>query len=296
LVAEARRIVFMPGKPTVRQSYSEAAYQTAVAALERAAQPQVDQLRLYDQLARWHQEQRQTVEAIADLERVVAMDPSHGDARTRLIALRQPTRAGFGARVAVYGNGAAGKRVALTFDDGPNPLFTARILELLAQYGAKGTFFVVGSEASAYPDLVRRITTSGNELANHTYSHANLAQQTPAIMQQEVLRNKVLLRSLGGQLSDLVRPPGGNYGPAVREAMNQIGFRPVLWTCNASNFNPPTTAQLVQTVLDHIHPGGIVLLHNGKDRTLELLPGLLAGLKARGYRMVTVSELIGNGH
>jgi peptidoglycan/xylan/chitin deacetylase (PgdA/CDA1 family) len=133
-------------------------------------------------------------------------------------------------------------------------------------------------------------------VASHTYSHANLAQQKPAVMQQEVLRNKILLRSIGVQPSDLVRPPGGNYGPAVREAMNQIGFRPVLWTCNASNFDPPLTAELVQAVLSHVHPGGIVLLHNGKDRTLELLPGLLAGLKARGYRVVTVSELIGNGH
>ncbi|MFD0871138.1 polysaccharide deacetylase family protein [Paenibacillus residui] len=190
------------------------------------------------------------------------------------------------------------KVIALTFDDGPNAAQTPQILDLLKQYDAKATFFVVGKRMEKYPDLVRREANEGHELANHTYNHPYFKQSTPIEqIRQEILKNEQLITSLTRHKPRLFRPPGGFYSENIVEASKEAGYLTVLWSWHqdTKDWRSPGVDKIVRKVLDNARNGDIVLFHDhveNNPQTVEALKQILPELKQRGFRFVTVSELL----
>jgi peptidoglycan/xylan/chitin deacetylase (PgdA/CDA1 family) len=191
--------------------------------------------------------------------------------------------------------GPAGSReVALTFDDGPHPLFTPLVLEVLRRYGVPATFFCVGLNAHAYPELVAQTADAGHQVANHTWSHPYL----PDLRRDELLRqvdatNEALAKVTGGS-NTLVRPPYGARTPELLSWLAESGSTTVLWNVDANDWAAPGTDAVVDNVTSGVTGGSVVLMHDaGGDRsqTVEALPRIVEDLLARDYRLVTIDQL-----
>lgn len=189
------------------------------------------------------------------------------------------------------------KVVALTFDDGPHPRNTAKILDLLVKYNAKATFFVVGENVQKYPDLIRRTYKDGHELANHTFSHPYKTSITE--LQDEIQQTNELIYSISGFLPVLFRPVGGNYNEQMINAVADDGYKVVMWSWHqdTQDWKEPGVDKIVDKVLKGTQPGDVILFHDGVDnqeQTVKALEKILPELQKQGYRFVTVSELINN--
>jgi polysaccharide deacetylase family sporulation protein PdaB len=189
------------------------------------------------------------------------------------------------------------KIVALTFDDGPDPDNTALILDLLKQYNAKATFFAIGEKVSRNPELARREAEEGHELANHTYHHLFLNNRSFGKLEKEIVETERVIREATGQKPTLFRPPGGIYNDRLIALARQHGYVVVLWSWqqDTRDWSRPGVGKIVSRVLDHLENGNIILLHEyveGGSQTVEALKTILPELNKRGYRMVTVSELV----
>jgi peptidoglycan/xylan/chitin deacetylase (PgdA/CDA1 family) len=185
-----------------------------------------------------------------------------------------------------------GQRVALTFDDGPNIPQTDQLLKLLDKYGARATFLVVGRRAEQYPYLLREIAAHGHEIGSHSYSHRRMQGLSEEEVLLEVLRTEWIVRQAGPQPVRFFRPPGGHSTPQVRAALARLGYTPIFWTINGGSYKYLPPAEAARRIMERTTDGTIFLLHNGPDNTLELLPELLRELQARGFRCVTVSEIL----
>lgn len=186
----------------------------------------------------------------------------------------------------------ARRQVALTFDDGPNPLKTPTLLDALDKANAPATFFVVGSRAEAAPALLRRMAQRGDDVENHSYTHPNMDQAEPIIVEEEMLRTNVIIQALTGHMPHYFRPPGGNGGPSVLKLAREYGLTGAFWTEDALHYEDMAAPQsLVRYVVGHVHPGSIVLMHNGPDATISAVPQLVAALRAQGYQLVTLSQM-----
>ena len=196
--------------------------------------------------------------------------------------------------------------LALTFDDGPDPAFTPAVLDVLAHFGATATFFVVGRNALAHPGLVARAVAEGHVVANHTHDHRWLDRLDPAAVADEVDRGAADLAAVGVTGSGIFRPPRGLTSPAVAGLTRRRGLRSVFWSdCLEAHHGPMSHS--VAAVVDRAGPGSVVLAHDGgridgpnpqrldRSRTVESLPGLLAGLERRRLRTVTLPQLLRAG-
>jgi peptidoglycan/xylan/chitin deacetylase (PgdA/CDA1 family) len=184
------------------------------------------------------------------------------------------------------------KEVALTFDDGPSPILTPPLLDNLKKAGVPGTFFVVGMRAALVPDILHRMRDEGHEVENHTYTHPNLDQAIPTHIIEEYLRNGVVIRSLTGRWPKFLRPPGGNSNPQVMDIAHKCGMIGGFWTLDALHAEDSgSSKQVSDYVLSKVRPGAIILMHNGAEATTDAIPGMVAALKAKGYKCVTLSQL-----
>lgn len=175
--------------------------------------------------------------------------------------------------------------VALTFDDGPHPETTPRLLDLLARYGAKATFFVVGERAARYPDLVRRIRDHGHALGIHGLRHRTMVLQNAREIAQDLTEAKQILDDLSGQNVRLVRPPYGFKTVTLGRVAARLGFALVAWSCDPRDYDEPGAPVLRARLAARLRPGDIVLLHERPGRPAALvaaLPGVLADLATRG--------------
>ena len=232
-------------------------------------------------------------EAVASYEYVFAHDPRLPGVRTDLLLAYRAM--GLGAlepsREVYFLRGPAA--IALTFDDGPHPVMTPWILDLLDRYGYRATFFLVGKQAAMYPGLVREIAERGHELGSHSHTHCNLCTLDRLGVEQELVRSRAAIRQACGRTVTLFRPPGGNYDQNVRFAAAATGFVPVFWTENIGNYPGADGASIAEAMDRKLATGGIVLLHNGYDETEVALPHLLRRLYARGARCDSISALAG---
>lgn len=193
------------------------------------------------------------------------------------------------------------KVVALTFDDGPHPVYTPQVLDILMRYKVKATFFLIGARAERYPDLARRILAEGHEIGNHTYSHfADLPYKDWDTICREIVNGADAIERVTGVRPKLFRPPHGYLNYRVHTAAQIYGFTVVLWTVSADHHDAPTPEAMAQRVFRLVHPGAIILMHDGRTSTrwrdVKALPLILSGLRKRGYRFVTVSELLSIHH
>lgn len=183
--------------------------------------------------------------------------------------------------------------VALTFDDGPHPVFTQRLLDTLQAEGTPATFFVVGKMAVRNPRIVQDMARLGHEVANHTFSHPSLPKKDSKEILNELAQTRAVIQKLTGQDTVLYRPPGGDYSRRTVRVASKAGYRMVLWTVLTKDVNGASIPIMKQRIADHIADGGIILFHSGVPRTIEMLPDVIHTLKAQGYRFVTVSQLLG---
>ncbi|MER5609569.1 polysaccharide deacetylase family protein [Micromonospora tulbaghiae] len=175
-------------------------------------------------------------------------------------------------------------RVALTFDDGPDPRWTPQVLALLAQYGVRATFCVVGENVEAHPDLVRSIVAEGHTLCNHSWNHdVNLGKRSPATIRADVLRtNDAILAAAPDARIAYYRQPGGAWTPSIMSACADLGLTPLHWSVDPSDWKAPGATTIEAMVRSQMGPGAIVLMHDaGGDRSgtvsalQQLLPELL---------------------
>lgn len=187
------------------------------------------------------------------------------------------------------------KIIALTFDDGPDPKYTAAILDVLAKYDAKATFFIIGKNAEKYPELVLRSYSEGHELANHTYSHP--FNVSVAELQKELRQTKGIINSITGFSPVLFRPVGGNYNDQMINAAVKDGYKVIMWSWHqdTQDWKQPGVKKITQKVLKGSKPGDVVLFHDGggdRTQTIKALEDIVPALKKQGYTFVTISELI----
>ncbi|NUU80308.1 polysaccharide deacetylase family protein [Paenibacillus xylanilyticus] len=190
------------------------------------------------------------------------------------------------------------KLIALTFDDGPDPVQTPQILALLKQYQAKGTFFVLGKWAEKYPELIVQEQQEGHEVANHTYAHTYAVRSTVQDKYtQDMTAAEQSIIDAGVQRPLLFRPPGGFYNDMVIEAAKRKGYTIVLWSWHQDtrDWASPGVTAITSKVLKNARNGDIVLFHDkveGKSQTADALKIILPKLQQEGYRFVTVSDLL----
>jgi len=183
-------------------------------------------------------------------------------------------------------------RIALSFDDGPHPGFTERIIEALSNEGAVATFFVVGKQAERYPELVRALVRNGHEVANHSYSHVNLNTVSSRVVLEELNRTQDFLQSTTGCNTKLFRPPGGHYSRRVLDVATKAGYKMVLWTIFPMDHSAPPVSTLCRRIFKSTQDGDVILLHSGIETTLEALPRIVQYFRSKGFRFLTVSELL----
>ena len=192
------------------------------------------------------------------------------------------------------------KVVALTFDDGPYPPYTGQILDILRDNRAVATFFLIGSNAAKHPDLVRRIAAEGHQLGNHTYNHVDLLKLDRDQIAAETDRAGNTIAAIAGEKPHVIRPPHGFRDPLVLDVMHRQGLRVVEWSIASRDWTNPGVETIVARTLQPVKNGSIILLHDGdgteasasRAQTVEAAGRIIKQLKAKGYRFVTVDEIL----
>lgn len=188
---------------------------------------------------------------------------------------------------------AAVKCVALTFDDGPSP-YTDRLLQILKDNDAKATFFEIGNKVAANPAGAKRVVDAGMELGSHTWEHPNMTTIPPEDIAGQFSRANDAIVAATGRKPALYRPAGGLSNPAVRQAAGNFGLAEILWDVIPFDWaNDSNTGATRQVLMAQIKPGSVVLFHDTYSSTVDLVYQFIPVLKANGYRLVTVSELLG---
>jgi peptidoglycan/xylan/chitin deacetylase (PgdA/CDA1 family) len=187
------------------------------------------------------------------------------------------------------------KVVALTFDDGPDPAGTHAILDTLRGREVPATFFLIGRDIAAHPDLAHDIAAAGHEIGNHSFSHDRMIGVTPAWVADEVEATDALIRTSGYPGEILFRPPNGKKLFALPHYLAEHHRTTITWDVEPDSAGTPAAATVVSDTLGQVRPGSIVLLHAmyaGREQTRQAIGPILDGLKQRGYRFVTVSQLL----
>lgn len=218
-----------------------------------------------------------------------ALDPDYAGTRARWVASAGSLLSQ--AAPPLYRGAPNDNVIALTFDDGPKPGVTEMLVNVLKQENIPATFFVIGRHAAANPNLVKLIADAGFEIENHSYTHANLTMLSRISIERELMRTIAAVQSATGRRMRYFRPPGGNLNSEVTKVAAEWGLTPCMWTVTADSLEYGNGDQLVEFVLKHAQPGGIVILHNGRMTTLEALPRIIAGFRQRGYRFVTIDQM-----
>ncbi len=197
----------------------------------------------------------------------------------------------------VYSHNNDSKRIALTFDDGPHYKYTAEILDILAEYNVKATFFVVGMLAERYPELILRELAEGHEVGNHTWSHPKLGKISESELSRELIKTERVLNEIADYRPKLFRPPEGNTSKIVESAAQKNDYSIVIWSVDTLDWAHTPTDKIVETVLDKTCAGSIILCHDfigSNSPTPDALRRFIPALLDAGYKFVTVSELIAN--
>src|ERR1700730_17573408 len=183
--------------------------------------------------------------------------------------------------------------IAMTFDDGPSAENTPRLLEILKQRNIKATFFLIGQNVAANPDIVRRILAEGHEVGNHSWTHPQLSKLSDDRVTAEITKTQDAIKDASGYTPTLLRPPYGAITPRQREWIeNQFGLNVILWSVDPFDWKRPGASVITQRILSQARPGAIILSHDIHKQTVDAMPATLDGLLAKGYKFATVSQLI----
>ncbi len=198
------------------------------------------------------------------------------------------------------GTPGVGKRLALTYDDGPNDPHTGRLLDVLARHGVTATFFMIGSCVEKRPDIARAVAAAGHEIGNHTWSHPNLIWCSRGRVKSELERTGKILLDTVGPHSKLFRTPFGGRRPSSLRVVREIGLTPVMWSVSARDWELPTAEAIENQVWGHVRGGDVILMHDGSHRgfgwdranTVAATDALIRRAKNGGYTFCTVGEMM----
>jgi peptidoglycan-N-acetylglucosamine deacetylase len=183
--------------------------------------------------------------------------------------------------------------IAMTFDDGPSAENTPRLLEMLKQRNIKATFFLIGQNVASNPDLVRRILAEGHEIGNHSWTHPQLSRLSDQKVTAEITKTQDAIKEASGFTPTLLRPPYGAITPRQREWIeDQFGLSIILWSIDPFDWKRPGASVITQRILSQARPGAIILSHDIHKQTVDAMPATLDGLMRKGFKFVTVSQLI----
>lgn len=186
-----------------------------------------------------------------------------------------------------------GRYIAMTFDDGPNATLTPRLLDLLAAHKMKVTFFVVGENAAEHPEILKRAVREGHEIANHSWSHPNLGQMGDEGVRRELQKTDDAIKAAIGTRPTLLRPPYGSITPRQRNWINEaFGYRIIIWDVDPLDWKRPGPSVVTSRIVTETKPGSIILAHDIHPATIEAMPATFDQLEAKGFKFVTVSELL----
>ena len=186
------------------------------------------------------------------------------------------------------------KVVALTFDHSWGNTFTPSILDTLKQNNIKATFFIMGPWAKKYPEIAKRMVTDGHEIASHGYRHQNYGDMTREWVKEDIEKSHALIKEITGVDAKLIRPPNGHYSKQSLQVTGELGYRTIIWSIDSLDWKNPGRDVIVERVVKRLKPGGIILMHASDTpvQTAEALPILLEKIKAQGYEIVTVGQLL----
>ena len=186
-----------------------------------------------------------------------------------------------------------GPYIALTFDDGPHATLTPRLLDLLAAHRMKATFFVVGQCVVDHPEILRRAVREGHEIASHSWSHPNLGQMSDEGVRRELQKTDDAIVAAIGKRPTLMRPPYGSITPRQKRWIHdEFGYRIILWDVDPLDWKRPGPSVVCNRILKETRPGSIVLAHDIHPPTLEAMPATFDQLSRKGFKSVTVSDLL----
>jgi peptidoglycan/xylan/chitin deacetylase (PgdA/CDA1 family) len=202
----------------------------------------------------------------------------------------------------------AGKLLALTYDDGPNPAHTPELLDLLARFDAKATFFLIGKWAELEPELIRRTVAAGHAIGNHTYDHPTMPAHPASRIREELRRCREAVEASGERFdlidgAAMMRPPYGRRRPGTLRTMREEGYVPVTWSITGYDWRRTTTARAITRRCLRSKEGDIILLHDGthldpagdRSKSVASTEAILEHYTPQGYRFVTVPELVAAG-
>ena len=187
------------------------------------------------------------------------------------------------------------KKIAITFDDGPHTQYTEDILDILDKNGVKATFFMVGSQAIAHPELVSMVAKKGHEIGNHTYSHNFISRESDSKIKDELTRTSEIIRNITGTAPVVFRPPGGCYSDRSISTVISLGYTPVTWSKDSNDWRMKPVDTIVSEMTKNIKSGDIMLFHDFNKKgspTPEAISKIIPILKKQGFEFVTVSELL----
>ncbi|MBB5353364.1 peptidoglycan/xylan/chitin deacetylase (PgdA/CDA1 family) [Haloferula luteola] len=183
--------------------------------------------------------------------------------------------------------------VAMTFDDGPHPKNTPRLLDMLRERNIKATFYVIGRNVDLYPAVVRRIVAEGHEIGNHSYTHGNLSKMSDDAVRTELTKTRDAIVRAAGVQPRTLRPPYGALLQRQREWIHsEMNYPTILWSVDPRDWQRPGPSVVTSRILSGTTPGAIVLSHDLHAPTVDAMPATLDGLLRKGYKFVTVSQLL----
>ncbi|GCE26758.1 hypothetical protein KDA_22420 [Dictyobacter alpinus] len=213
-------------------------------------------------------------------------------------ATREANPSNIQAQVIGFGRNDLPK-IALTFDDGPDPRNTPQILSILAQHRAHATFFTLGQNAQQNPALIHQITASGNALGNHTWDHTDLTKLSPELQAKEIEQGANAMQQVTGAKPTLLRPPYGSINASLRTEAATEHETIIIWNVDTEDWKLPGKDAIVNNAVHNAHNGAIILMHDGggdRAQTIQALPEIITTLQQRGYQLVTVPQLLQDMH
>ena len=195
------------------------------------------------------------------------------------------------------------KRIALTFDDGPSPQWTPRILDALKEAGVKATFFMVGHHVREYPQIARRVVEEGHTIGNHGYAHSVMFYYTPAEIEEEIKYTEMVIKEATGVTTKYFRPPKAWLRKSIKNKVEDMGYKTVLWSLNSKDWVQFDHRLIVKILKRMVKSGDILLFHDSgnvfsreggnRRQTVAAIPLLARVLVDKGFTFVTIDELLG---
>ncbi len=194
-----------------------------------------------------------------------------------------------------YRASTSSKRIALTFDDGPHPVYTEKILDILKEEDVIASFFMIGSNVAYYPQIAKRVASAGHEIGNHSYTHPHIKEITNEFLTEEIQKTDEILVRLGIPKPTLFRPPQGGCPADFMNVLKSTGKSAVLWNVDTRDWEHKSVEEILAVVQNSLRGGDIILFHDavsGESTTIPAIKKLIPLLKTEGYQFVTVSQLL----